>query len=73
MSVPVPARWGPGLSPILQVCTDPRFGRMEENFGEDPYLVGELGAAATRGMQGAAGCHGANTSLPPNKVASQAK
>jgi len=37
------------LSPILQVCTDPRFGRMEENFGEDPFLVSQCGVAAVAG------------------------
>ena len=62
-----------GLSPILQVCTDPRFGRMEENFGEDPFHVAAMGVAAVHGLQGRGGCGGANTSLPPNRVASQAK
>jgi len=36
----------------LQVCTDPRFGRMEENFAEDPHLVSQYGLWATRGLQG---------------------
>ena len=31
---------------------DPRWGRIEETYGEDPYLVGELGVAAVRGFQG---------------------
>ena len=39
-----------GLSPILQVCTDPRFSRMEENFGEDPMLVAAYGVAALQGL-----------------------
>lgn len=44
-----------GLSPILQVCTDPRFGRMEENFGEDPAMVAAYGVAAVTGLQGSSG------------------
>jgi hypothetical protein len=31
------------FSPEINVATDPRFGRVEENFGEDPHLVGVLG------------------------------
>ena len=34
-----------GLGPILQVVTDPRFGRMEENFGEDPFHAGKMGVS----------------------------
>jgi beta-glucosidase len=41
-----------GLSPVLDVCRDPRWGRTEETFGEDPYLVGRMGASFTRGLQG---------------------
>lgn len=41
-----------GLSPVLDLSRDPRFGRVEEFFGEDPFLVGEMGIAATRGLQG---------------------
>jgi beta-glucosidase-like glycosyl hydrolase len=40
-----------GLSPVLDVVRDPRWGRVEETFGEDPYLVGELGAAYVRGLE----------------------
>ena len=40
------------LSPVLDVARDPRWGRVEETFGEDPYLVGEMGLAAVRGFQG---------------------
>lgn len=39
-------------SPVLDVVRDPRWGRTEECFSEDSYLVSELGAAAVRGMQG---------------------
>ena len=40
------------LTPVVDVARDPRWGRVEETFGEDPYLVGELGQAAVRGFQG---------------------
>jgi beta-glucosidase len=41
-----------GLSPVLDVCRDPRWGRTEETFGEDPHLVAAMGAAFVRGLQG---------------------
>jgi len=41
-----------GLSPVLDVCRDPRWGRTEETFGEDPYLVARMGTAFVRGLQG---------------------
>lgn len=41
------------LSPVLDVCRDPRWGRVEETFGEDPYLVAEMGTAYIKGLQGA--------------------
>ncbi|HEY8545814.1 MAG TPA: glycoside hydrolase family 3 N-terminal domain-containing protein, partial [Acidimicrobiales bacterium] len=41
-----------GLSPVLDVGRDPRWGRTEETFGEDPYLVGRMGVAFVRGLQG---------------------
>ena len=40
------------LGPVLDVARDPRWGRVEENFGEDPYLTGQLGLAYVEGMQG---------------------
>jgi len=40
------------LSPVVDVARDPRWGRIEETFGEDPYLVSQLGVAAVRGLQG---------------------
>ncbi len=40
------------LSPVVDVARDPRWGRIEETFGEDPYLVGEMGVAAVLGLQG---------------------
>ncbi len=41
-----------GLSPVLDVCRDPRWGRLEETYGEDPYLVTQMGNAFVRGLQG---------------------
>jgi beta-glucosidase len=43
-----------GLSPVLDVCRDPRWGRIEETFGEDPHLVAMMGNAFVRGLQGGA-------------------
>ncbi|MDZ5650141.1 glycoside hydrolase family 3 N-terminal domain-containing protein [Nitrospirillum sp. BR 11828] len=40
------------LSPVVDVARDPRWGRIEETFGEDPYLAGEIGVAAVQGLQG---------------------
>ena len=42
-----------GLSPVLDVTRDPRWGRVEETFGEDPYLVSQMGVHFVRGLQGA--------------------
>lgn len=39
-------------SPVLDVVRDPRWGRTEECFGEDPYLISELGVASVEGLQG---------------------
>ena len=54
------------LSPVVDVARDPRWGRIEETFGEDPYLVSEMGVAAVEGLQGV----GANSGdkLAPGKV-----
>ena len=40
------------LTPVVDVARDPRWGRVEETFGEDPFLVSQLGQAAVRGFQG---------------------
>jgi len=40
------------LTPVVDIARDPRWGRIEETFGEDPYLVGEMGVAAVQGLQG---------------------
>jgi beta-glucosidase len=41
------------LSPVIDLGRDPRWGRIEETYGEDPYLVSRMGVAAVRGYQGA--------------------
>ncbi|MGH7990814.1 MAG: glycoside hydrolase family 3 protein, partial [Limisphaerales bacterium] len=40
------------LAPVLDVARDPRWGRVEEDFGEDPFLSGQLGLNYVEGMQG---------------------
>jgi beta-glucosidase len=41
-----------GLAPVLDVARDPRWGRLEETFGEDATLVSQFGMAYVRGLQG---------------------
>ena len=41
------------FSPVLCIARDLRWGRVDETFGEDPVLIGELGMAMVRGYQGA--------------------
>ncbi|MGN6849959.1 MAG: glycoside hydrolase family 3 N-terminal domain-containing protein [Sphingomicrobium sp.] len=50
------------LAPVIDVARDPRWGRIEETYGEDPYLVTQIGLAAIRGFQGS------TLPLPPDKV-----
>ncbi|MGW1204392.1 exo-beta-d-1,3/1,6-glucosidase [Streptomyces cyaneofuscatus] len=40
------------FSPVLCITRDLRWGRVSETFGEDPFLIGELGSAMVRGYQG---------------------
>jgi len=40
------------FSPVLCIARDLRWGRVNETFGEDPHLIGELGTAMIRGYQG---------------------
>lgn len=41
-----------GLSPVLDIPRDPRWGRTEETFGEDPYLVSRMATEYVKGLQG---------------------
>ena len=50
------------LAPVVDVAKDPRWGRIEETYGEDPYLVSQIGLAAVRGFQGP------SLPLPADKV-----
>ncbi len=50
------------LAPVVDVARDPRWGRIEETYGEDPYLVSQTAIAAVRGLQGDA------LPLAPDKV-----
>lgn len=52
------------LSPVVDVARDPRWGRIEETFGEDPFLVGEMGVASVEGLMGV----GTTRKLAPGKV-----
>lgn len=51
------------LSPVLDVAREPRWGRFEETFGEDPYLVSAMGVAAVKGFQNT----DAKNSIPDRK------
>ena len=51
------AHWA--LAPVLDIARDPRWGRIEETMGEDPYLMSVLGVASVKGFQGDVGIAGA--------------
>ncbi|NCF63036.1 MAG: beta-glucosidase BglX [Gammaproteobacteria bacterium] len=40
------------FAPMIDISRDPRWGRIAESFGEDPYMTGVFGAAMVRGFQG---------------------
>jgi len=60
------AQWA--LSPVIDVCRDPRWGRVEETYGEDPYLNGIYAIAAVKGFQGTT-----TGNIAPNHVAATLK
>ena len=43
---------GQVFSPVLGLAREPRWGRTEETYGEDPFLVSRMGVAAIEGLQG---------------------
>ncbi len=43
---------GQVFSPVLDIARDPRWGRTEETYGEDPFLASRMGVAAITGLQG---------------------
>ncbi|NNE98367.1 MAG: glycosyl hydrolase [Pyrinomonadaceae bacterium] len=59
------------LSPIFDLARDPRYGRFEESFGEDPFHVAEMGKAFVIGMQGDPLI--TKTKIPENKLMCTAK
>ncbi|RPH96152.1 MAG: glycosyl hydrolase [Lysobacterales bacterium] len=54
------------FAPMIDVTRDPRWGRIAESYGEDPYLHGVLGAASIRGFQG-------DDASQPGRIAACAK
>jgi len=40
------------FTPVLDLAREPRWGRTEETYGEDPYLIARMGVAAITGLQG---------------------
>ena len=59
------------LSPIFDLARDPRYGRVEECFGEDPFHVAEMGKSFVIGMQGDPSI--TKTKIPDNKLMCTAK
>jgi beta-glucosidase len=59
------------LSPLFDIIRDPRYGRVEECYAEDPYLVSVMGTAFVTGMQGDAAQ--SRIGIGPNKVMCTAK
>ncbi|WP_436910854.1 glycoside hydrolase family 3 N-terminal domain-containing protein [Halosimplex marinum] len=51
------------LSPVLDVARDLRWGRVEETFGEDPYLIAEMATAYVSGLQGDSPADGISATL----------
>lgn len=59
------------LSPLFDLARDPRYGRVEECYGEDPYLVKRMGIAFVTGMQGEA--EETRNGIAPGKLACTGK
>jgi beta-glucosidase len=55
------------LAPVFDLGRDPRYGRIEEMYSEDPFLAGELGVAAVQGLQGGGATAGADHVLATAK------
>jgi beta-glucosidase len=56
------------LAPVVDVVRDPRWGRIEETYGEDPYLTSRLGVAAIRGFQGAGRLSGSAPTMAADRT-----
>ena len=59
------------FAPLFDIARDPRYGRLEECFGEDPFHVAEIGKAFVIGLQGDPNI--TKDYLPDNKIISTAK
>ncbi|MET1057319.1 MAG: glycoside hydrolase family 3 N-terminal domain-containing protein [Pedobacter sp.] len=59
------------LSPLFDLIRDPRYGRVEECFAEDPYLVSKMGYAFVTGLQGMPSQ--TKSAIAPNKIMATAK
>ena len=59
------------LSPLFDLIRDPRYGRVEECFAEDPFLVSKMGYAFVTGLQGMPSQ--TRLSIAPNKIMATAK
>ena len=57
------------LAPVIDLGREPRWGRTEETFGEDPYLVSQMGLAAVNGFQG----HALQTSASSEQTSANSK
>jgi beta-glucosidase len=51
------------FAPVLDLSRELRWGRVEENFGEDPFLTGEMGNAFVTGLQGGKRRNVSNTAI----------
>lgn len=49
-----------GYGPVLDLVREPRWSRLEETYGEDPYLIGQMGIAMVKGFQGSSLTSGKN-------------
>jgi beta-glucosidase len=56
------------LAPVVDVAREPRWGRIEETYGEDPYLASRMGVAAIRGFQGTGRLTGSAPSMPADRT-----
>ena len=59
------------LSPLFDLARDPRYGRVEECYGEDPFLVKQMGVAFVKGLQGEP--ETTRKGLAPGKIAAMGK
>ncbi len=61
------------FSPMMDIARDPRWGRIAEGYGEDPFLASALAKAAVTGFQGNDGVSGFPSRIAPDRMAACAK